>query len=299
MTIASCYVSPEGVVFGADSTTTYTLGGRLRHYNQAQKLFEVGTQGCLGIVTWGLGSIEAISYRKLIANLADDLVANPPVSVKDAADRWAALIWQQYVAVYAAVIAEGNRVSSLATYDPAAPIGSPTHRTKDEETFLGNLKATLAVGFCIGGYVLPAREPQAFTVSLEPLSAGPSVTLLGYGYTFWGVPIMTDRLRLGIDSGLRQEILDSGKWTGTPADLDALTARYELVHPATVPMREAIDFVHSGIYSTIKAMKFSNLPQVCGGPIEMAVITVDRCFRWVRHKGWDTAIDEPGGHNHG
>lgn len=55
-------------------------------------------------------------------------------------------------------------------------------------------------------------------------------------------------------------------------------------------MRDAVDYVHSCIYCTIKAMKFSNLSQVCGGPIEVAVITADRRFRWVRHKSWDAAI---------
>ena len=41
-----------------------------------------------------------------------------------------------------------------------------------------------------------------------------------------------------------------------------------------------------------KAMKFSDLPQICGGPIEIAVITSDRRFRWVKHKTWDAAIME-------
>jgi len=57
-------------------------------------------------------------------------------------------------------------------------------------------------------------------------------------------------------------------------------------------MRDAIDFVHSCISSTIKTLKFSHLSQTCGGPIEIAVITTDRDFRWVRHKEWDAAIKE-------
>lgn len=57
-------------------------------------------------------------------------------------------------------------------------------------------------------------------------------------------------------------------------------------------LRDAIDFAHACIYSTIKGMKFSNFFQVCGGPIELAVISTDRKFRWVRHKAWDAAIDE-------
>jgi 20S proteasome alpha/beta subunit len=39
VTIAVCYISPEGVVLGADSTTTYAPH---IHFNNSQKLFEIG-----------------------------------------------------------------------------------------------------------------------------------------------------------------------------------------------------------------------------------------------------------------
>jgi hypothetical protein len=41
-----------------------------------------------------------------------------------------------------------------------------------------------------------------------------------------------------------------------------------------------------------KAFKVSNLSQICGGPIELAVIRTDRRFTWVRHKEWDAALAE-------
>jgi hypothetical protein len=96
----------------------------------------------------------------------------------------------------------------------------------------------------------------------------------------------------GCDDSLKADLLGSGKWSGTPADLDALVAHHTIAHPIILPMRDAIDFVHSCISTTIKSLKFSNLSQICGGPIEMAVITADRPFRWVRHKSWDSAISE-------
>ncbi len=45
---------------------------------------------------------------------------------------------------------------------------------------------------------------------------------------------------------------------------------------------------------TIKTMKFSHMAPVCGGPVEIAVVTTDRKFRWVRHKKFDAAIGEGG-----
>jgi len=93
----------------------------------------------------------------------------------------------------------------------------------------------------------------------------------------------------GADHNLKAAVWASGKGNGTPADFDAVLSTQRLIH-ASLPVRDAVDYVHSSIYCTIKAMKFSSFPQVCGGPIEIAVITTDRKFRWVRHKAWDAAI---------
>ena len=66
-----------------------------------------------------------------------------------------------------------------------------------------------------------------------------------------------------------------------------------------LPIREAIDWVHASIYTTIQAMKFSHLAPVCGGPVEIAVITTDRPFRWVRHKRLDAALRQGGSDGYG
>jgi len=109
--------------------------------------------------------------------------------------------------------------------------------------------------------------------------------------TFWGAPNLIERLIYGIDWRLVRDILNSGKWSGNTADFVSLLSNYALKTPE-LPIREAIDFVHASIYSTIKALKFSRYEQTCGGPIEIAVITSDRRFRWVRHKRMDEAIRE-------
>jgi hypothetical protein len=102
---------------------------------------------------------------------------------------------------------------------------------------------------------------------------------------------MIQRLIIGADPNLRSAILASGNWSGTEAELDGLMVQQRLSH-AILPIRDAIDFVYTCIYSTIKALKFSSLQQICGGPIEIAIITTDRPFRWVRHKAFDAAISE-------
>jgi hypothetical protein len=77
-------------------------------------------------------------------------------------------------------------------------------------------------------------------------------------------------------------------------DLFTLIQPFFLGQPQHLPIREAIDWIHASIHTTIKALKFSHLPPVCGGPVEVAVITTDRFFRWVRHKRFDSALVQGG-----
>ena len=96
MTIAACYVSSEGVVLGTDSTSTMRVPGRSdQHFDYEQKLFELGEKSTLAIAMWGIGGLEQLSYRTMIAKLADDLVDNPAESVKHVADLWAERFWKE------------------------------------------------------------------------------------------------------------------------------------------------------------------------------------------------------------
>lgn len=295
MTIAACYLSPEGLVLGADSTSTYANPDGHHYFNHAQKLFEVGENSSLGIVTWGLGGLAVSSYRMLIAQLADDLILKPPATVAEVAQRWCDHFWQAYTSAsfLGPMFQRRDVLKAKSEHVPGQP-DSPGVRTEDEENEFARLLNTLGVGFCLGGHVPNNRTPAAYEVVIDPLAATkPTPMALPVGaQKFWGVPNLILRLIRGCDIGLRYKILTSGKWSGTEAEFDALIDQFTLQHPGTVPIRDAIDFTYTCILSTIKAMKFSNLPQVCGGPIEIAVITNDRNFRWVRHKSLDAAIAE-------
>jgi hypothetical protein len=124
----------------------------------------------------------------------------------------------------------------------------------------------------------------------DPLQGKPAPVSF-QNWNFAGAPNTVRRLLYGCDEEIPAAILSSTKWSGTPQELEQLLQKHR-IEPPLLPIREAIDFVHACIMSTIKAMKFSSFAQICGGPIEIAVITTDRRFRWVRHKDWDVAIDE-------
>jgi hypothetical protein len=297
VTIAACYLSPEGLVLGADSTSTYANPDGHHYFNHGQKLFEVGENSSLAIVTWGLGGLAVSSYRMLIAQLADQLKASAPAHVADVAQRWCDHFWIAYTTSPTLVpLLQRCQTLGASTAFVAGQPALPNSRTEQEEDEFNQLMNALSTGFCIGGHVPADRTVSAYEIVFDPLRGKPSPVALPVGIQkFWGVPNLILRLIRGCDMGLREKILISGKWTGTNQELDGLIDQHTLQHPPTVPIRDAIDFTYTCILSTIKAMKFSNLPQVCGGPIEIAVITNDRNFRWVRHKSLDAAITEGDG----
>lgn len=298
MTIAACYLSPEGVVLGSDSTSTYENFGQRRHYNHGQKLFEVGEKSTIGIVTWGVGGLRFGSYRTLIARLSDQMPPKSAVSVLNIANRWIDLFWDEYTACFAAEISTLKQLNKKPPLLIVQGQHDPNTRNPIEEMEFRKLSNNLVVGFCLGGYVPVNRTPFAYEIVFDPLSGKPAATELPPAQSFWGVPSLIGRLINGCADELRSSIFNSGKWTGTEADLDRLIAQHKLSHPATVPIRDAIDFTHACLLTTVKAMKFSSLPQICGGPLELAVITTDRSFRWVRHKPWDAAIMEEARDDH-
>jgi hypothetical protein len=290
-------MSPEGVVLGADSTTSVPISTGpglfgFHYLNHNQKLFQLGENSTVGVVTWGLGGLASASHRTLLGLLSDSIQSHAPADVKEIADRWATQFWKIYIAD--PLVVQFRTILNKQPYNPSNPT-DPNARTEEEDKNIPIFTRNLFVGFIIAGYWLPDRTPVGFQIPFDPMSSAapsPQPILLG-NYFYAGAPNIIKRLINGADDNLKDSIKSSGKWTGNDADLVALLNQFILFHP-NLPIRDAIDFVHSCIQSTIKALKFSNMFQVCGGPIELAVITSDRRFRWVRHKQWDSAIIEGG-----
>lgn len=250
-----------------------------RHFDYAQKVFQIGENGNLGITMWGLGNVRDTSYRTLIARFSDQLQTSPAASMVEIAQRWSDFFYAEYQLAYQT---EAQRLAALETQ---------ATRTLAEDDELDFLRYSFSGGFCIGGQCPADRTPRAFEVSYSldqtcppaPVEQGMSTA------KFWGCPNLIERLLYGIDLEVLNAISKSPHWTGNQNDLMALILPNILGQPVNLPIREAIDWVHASIYCTIKTMKFSHLAPVCGGPIEIAVITTDRPFRWVEHKSLDAA----------
>jgi hypothetical protein len=243
-------------------------------------VFQLGETGSLGICTWGRGGLPLTSYRTLIAKFADSIKDRPTLPVAEVAKQWSGLFWPLFSSQLAVPIADLVKLKAIA------------NPTKEEEGKAAAPMQVTSVGFCIGGWALPDRTPCAFTVDFDgTLTAAPApVALPMDSWTFRGFPNIFGRMFNGIDPGIPNAIAQSKHWKGTDADLKAIISQFKYGPRVVLPIREAIDYIHASIYTTIKAIKFSPLPPICGGPIEIAVITTDRPFRWVRHKGLDAAI---------
>jgi hypothetical protein len=281
MTIAACYVSNEGVVLGSDSSSTYLTPSGFRHLLYAQKIFEIGESGSsLGIVTWGRAGLPNRSYRQITAELSDCLLGKAPESVEEVGSRWIEMLWPEYTRQLQDWIAK-YRV-----------LCEKPDRTANEESDRQNLWASLFVGFCIGGHVRKNRTPTAVEILFMPGATDPPkpIVISPNQPRFWGMPNMMERLLKGIDSMVYNGIRVSPFWKGTVSDLDAIIIPHVLDANIQLPLRVAIDWIFSSIFITIKAMKFYKDPPFCGGSIEVAAITADRRFRWIRHKRLDQAL---------
>ena len=237
MTIAACFVTSEGVVLGADSTASAMLTGGFHYFNFNQKVFEIGDpgKGTLGIVTWGLGGLGTQSYRTLLAQSHDGFKNKRPKTVLEAATQWVDQVW----AVYSPFTKRCVDLNGKKPFDPLAVPPNPAARTKAEEEEFQQLKRGLVLGFYLGGYLPPKRTPEAFRISFDPLMGKPSPAPIAV-WSFDGAPNMIKRLIFGSDDEFKADILKSGKWTGTAAELDALLVKYQLSAPF-LPIRDAID----------------------------------------------------------
>jgi hypothetical protein len=263
MTIAAAYLTSEGVVFGADSTTTIiTSGGVAQLLNYAQKIFEVGECSRLGICTWGAGRVGMVSHRTLIARLADELDLKK-AKVNDAVHAFMRIVSQEY----------------------------------------GDGKNTGKVGYLLGGWDPETHLPECYHFVFEP-SVQPTIVPVAMGEArFFGCPEFFTRVFRGYDSKLPGNILRELKQLKVYTDKGTIDETFDRAFKnataplaatgfGDLPIREAIDYIHTYLHITIKVFKFRFGPPICGGPIEIAFVSSDRNFRWVCHKSFERAIYE-------
>lgn len=269
MTIAIAGNFTEGVVFAVDSACTYQQNdGAIRTiYNAAQKIFHVGlspdwSDSPYGAVLFGAASYCGISWRNVIGNF-----------------------WRQQV--QRQIPANEMAQSFLAYLQAIEP--DPEKRTES--------------GIFLAGYGKDDLNVRCFKILAKNLSAE-EIQIGGFGYD--GMPNVVDMLQFGMTRQTFQEVkkrfggatITKEGPDGTPIEkslaqevLDLIEATGVFCRPEMdMPLRDAIDYMHFLVYSTEKYFKFHLGAPICGGPVEIAAITIDRGFRRILTKPLDYSI---------
>ena len=267
MTIATGLLAHDGVVLGADSTVTVSdAQGRMRHlFAGGQKVFQLGMDRHYGFLLFGPLAFGTRSYRDLLvefdASLGPD---NPPL--RELAERFLAFAWERW---------------PDATDDP------------DLE-----FPASPGTGLMIGGIGDSDRRCSFAYLHSMVKEADDRQALLHItqpgGFIFDGCPSPASRLVYGFDDVAWSIVSPFIPGDQQQAILDQLQApsEFRAAPSPTLPLRDALDYVHWIVYSTIKYYKFTELPTVCGGKVELACVTSDRGFRWITHKSLDWSIGD-------
>ena len=266
MTICVSVRIPEGLILAADSMVTLegTINtpqgqqtGVLQTFEFANKLTRIKDYP-IGAMTWGIASISDRSIPSLIMEWEHGYPSIKNVqsfTVKDVANSLQKFITERY-----------DRVYPASTKRPH-------------------------LGLFIGGYsqgqffsdqyncALP-KEPAWKEVRPNKADGSPS-----FGANWFGQIDALSRLIHGYDKAGIDELVKRGvdkaivqKWT------DDRVSELPLVFDG-MPLQDAVDFANYAVQLTIGRFRFAVGVPVCGGNVDIAVITPS-AFQWAQRKQW-------------
>lgn len=271
MTIAVSGNFTEGVVLGADSAASY------------QQMSACAKPGCgheMPIIS------NVFNGAQKIYHIGRDPLSEPYAGMIYGASQYAGQSWRNVFA--------------------QASDGISAHKTASEA--LGQIKVFLkdlepdeskrpvgGIFFC--GYGKNDAHVHSYKLDMHTLAIEEFVP----GVVAWdGVTHVVQQLVNGINWQTGQELnvmfgaqeIDLTDAAGATHKRKVVEVIGELLKgtsarcnlDTSMPIRDAIDYVHFLVYSTVKHYKFAHLEPVCGGEVEVAVITRDRGFRRIKTK---------------
>jgi hypothetical protein len=263
----------EGLVLAADSATSIILQssdgpakiGNIFLYTR--KLLHLKDYP-IGILTWGLGSIGQRSIESLVKEYED---GKPSISDKSS---------NNYDPDYqydVQAISEELRKFLCGYY----------------ERMYENVKveSQIPLGMYVGGFSRRRffADEYAFVIPFDTASQNVSPALPDGSPTFgahsFGLNDAITRFTHGYDERL-EDVLKSKGFDQNAIQEILEPLQYEITFSG-MPLQDAIDFAVSLVQLTIARYRFVIGPQVCGGEIDVAVLT-NRYFNWVHRKSWKT-----------
>ena len=261
MSIVASVKVYDGIVLGAESMTQLIgeIGpgqlGLIKTYPNAKKLFQIG-KFPIGALTYGAGNIGNSSMESMVAQFGKSLNGEElkPFTVEGIAKRLLEFMRKAYDERFATVPVEKR--PALGLY--VAGYGSEPDPGPGSEW----------------EFVLPADS--------VPRPSRPDNT---FGASWRGVSIPFSRLYFGHDPRVfeilqKQLGLSQDKIKELQTQLTTL-----LVAPVVfdgMPLNDAIGFCKFILETTIGQATYEKGAASCGGPLQIAVITREDGFQWMR-----------------
>jgi hypothetical protein len=277
VTIAIAGNFTEGVVLGVDSAVTYMGGGNgvAKIYNGAQKLYHLGlardwSDSPYAVVIFGAADFAGRPWRNLLADF-----------------------WRHKVLPKKDGISEFRTAADLLNTLTEFLLVIEPDKQKRREAGL------YVSGFGPDDVAVRSYELKTDTLATKEIPTG-AIACDGMvpvvRHLLHGVDDRTANAIRATFGNLQVEVTQGqtkSKKRLDEAILEVLAGSVEsrCIPDMDMPLRNAIDYVHFLVYSTVRHFKFASGAPVCGGDIELAAITMDRGFRRIRTKPLDSEID--------
>jgi hypothetical protein len=251
----------EGIVITTDSLSIITDPSHniVNTYESVNKIFQI--EGLpVGIITWGIGNIGAMSIELLIKEF-QFLLRNDEsykfdinISLKDISQKFYEFIYNKHYIEY-----------------------------------YQNSPDNPKLGFLIVGYSTNEYLPEGYAIEIEnSICGGPKLTIRtgDYGEYWNGIKEPLNRLVNGYSDSvieiLRKVGVDENKIKQfTKKSEEFITQPFAL---AQTPINELIDIAQFLMNVTYNYIKYSPGAPTVGGVIDIAVITKHDGFKWIQKK---------------
>jgi len=260
MSIVACVKVYDGLVLGAESMTQLfgQVAGTpqpqpqfLKAFSNARKLFQLrqGPPG-VGVLTYGAGNIGTRSIGSFFDEFAEVVEDNVNMSVAEITNGLLELVRPAYQVQY-------NQVPL-----PQQP----------------------AIGFYVAGYS-PGEHTGSELEFVLPQGevVNPRAAIAPFGASWRGIGLPFSRLNFGIDPRFWGILAAQGVAPAMIANIQREAAT-KLVSPIVfdgMPVQDAIGFCKFILETTIGVASYELGVPSCGGPLQIAVISRRKGFRWV------------------
>lgn len=266
MTICVSVRIAEGLILAADSMVTIegTINtpkgpkeGVLQTFEFANKLTRIKDYP-IGVMTWGVASISDRSIPSLIMEWEYGLnlrMLNAGFTVKDMADELQGFIGERYDKSYP----DTKKRPRLGVF-----IGGYSDGRFFSEEFFCEWPNKIA-----WKKVRPDKADGSPDFGANWFGQVDALNRLIHGYDKSGINELIKR-------GVEKEIVE--KWIGDRV------SEMQLVFDG-MPIQDAVEFANYAVEVTIGRFRFSIGVPVCGGNVDIAVITPES-FQWAQRKQW-------------